>query len=322
MSKTKLQRVLLEAMAWYGYHGKEYFWISGILLVICGTIGLLGNILTIVVLCRPRMRKSVFYNLLLALACFDTLFILSYGGSLGYRSLTLPPYDDWVGGVCYPVREVCMIGSIYMTVAISMERYLGICHPHLQFSRRALVYVLPVVFISFAFTFPKFLENKYFFVNGTLVLEHQDFRKTKHYKNTYRLWASVIFKTIIPLVSLLFLNGSIIAVIKKTTHPQRTQSRPEGNSTKILFCIVFMFLILHVPRVAKKYGIFYDRMDMTYYRWAIPISGLALIINSSVNFIIYAMVGRNFREEFFQVFKYGKDPALNTISSECGEDCI
>ena len=302
-------------------YGKEYFWISGVLLVIFGIIGLLGNIFTIVVLCQPKMRKSIFYNLLLALACFDALFILSYGISYAYWSFACP-VNVTVYWLFYPAREICFVGSIYMTVAISMERYLGICHPHLQFSRRALVYVLPVVFISFAFTFPKFLENKYFFVNGTLVLEHQDFRKTKHYKNTYRLWASVIFKTIIPLVSLLFLNGSIIAVIKKTTHPQRTQSRPEGNSTKILFCIVFMFLILHVPRVAKKYGMFYDRMDMTYYRWAIPISGLALIINSSVNFIIYAMVGRNFREEFFQVFKYGKDPALNTISSECGEDCI
>jgi len=215
-----------------------------------------------------------------------------------------------------------MVGSIYMTVAISMERYLGICHPHLQFSRGALIYVLPVVIISFAFTFSKFLEYRYIFVNGTLESEPKDFRNTNHYRSAYRLWASVVFKTIIPLVSLLFLNGSIIAVIKGTTHPQRAQERREGNSTKILFCIVLFFLILHVPRVTKKYVLFSGKVDQTLYHWATPISGLALILNSSVNFVIYSMVGRKFRDEFVQVFKFKKDPAFNTSSSGCGEDCI
>ena len=276
-------------MAWYGYHGKEYFWISGILLVICGTIGLLGNILTIVVLCRPRMRKSVFYNLLLALACFDTLFILSYGGSLGYRSLTLPPYDDWVGGVCYPVREVCMVGSIYMTVAISMERYLGICHPHLQFSRVAMVVVfsLPHAFITFVLGYT---------VSGPIYF-----------------WCRVIFKTIIPLVALLFLNGSIIAVIKRTIHPQRTQDKTEAKTTKILFCIVLVFLILHIPRVAFNITYFYDG-----WYWLGALARLSLIINSSINFLIYSMVGSKFRAEFVQIFQF-KKPHVSKCSNEKGE---
>ena len=48
----------------HGYD-EEYFWISGILLVIVGTSGLVsGNTFTMVIFCQRQMRKNLFYNLL------------------------------------------------------------------------------------------------------------------------------------------------------------------------------------------------------------------------------------------------------------------
>ena len=43
-------------------------------------------------------------------------------------------------------------------------------------------------------------------------------------------------------------------------------------------------------------------------------------MNSSVNFVIYSLVGRNFREEFVKVFKYKKAPGSDTITSGGGEE--
>jgi len=91
-------------------YGKETFWLNGVLLVIIGTIA---------VLCRSKMRKSVFYNLLLALACFDTLFILTYGGGLAYISLACTPnYSYWY--LLDDISSLFLTGSVYMTVAISL----------------------------------------------------------------------------------------------------------------------------------------------------------------------------------------------------------
>jgi len=304
----------------HGY-GNEYFWESGILLAICGTFGLLGNISTITVLCRPNMRKSVFYNLLLMLACFDTLFLLTYGVSNAYRSLACP-HNKAINDVFYPVCDLCLVGSIYSTVAISFERYLGICHPLLQFSRRARVFILPVVLISFAFSLPKFFEVRYSFMNGTLVTEYSHFRETNQvYKYGYGLWALVIFKIIIPLVALLFLNGSIIATVRGTMNIQRTKGRWDGNSTKILFWVIFVFLILHVPRVSFVFVYFLDHVeDAMDSKWHLvpPITRLSLTLNSSVNFIIYSMIGRKFRAEFAQVFQCKKATALTTNSGGSG----
>ena len=110
---------------------KQKFWISGILLVIFGAVGVLGNSFTIAVLCQQRMRKNTFYNLLVILACFDTLFIMTYGVGLAYHSLACNAYKNpSVISKLLMWSEHFMVGSNYMTVAISLERYLGICHPH------------------------------------------------------------------------------------------------------------------------------------------------------------------------------------------------
>ena len=50
------------------------FWMEGVMLCVTGTIGLIGNILSIVVLSKPDMYNS-FNQLLITLSTFDSIFI-------------------------------------------------------------------------------------------------------------------------------------------------------------------------------------------------------------------------------------------------------
>ena len=55
-----------------------------------------------------------------------------------------------------------MNATIFMTTAISIERFLGICYPlHLPpHNRKSWFYILPVLLLSFVLNVPKFLEGE------------------------------------------------------------------------------------------------------------------------------------------------------------------
>jgi len=100
------------------------------------------------------------------------------------------PSKHWlVASLLDPIETIFLVRSIYMTVAISMERYLGICHPHLQFTRRSLIFILPVILISFSFTLPMILNAKSYFLLQSSIIDG----------NAYHIWASMLFLTILPL---------------------------------------------------------------------------------------------------------------------------
>ena len=193
-----------------------------------------------------------------------------------------------------------------MTIAISLERYLGICHPSLLCRRKAWVFIVPVLIISLCYNLPKFFERKFFFVNGTLVTQDQEFRSEETYKHAYHLWGDTIFMTIIPLLVLFYLNGSIIARIKKTSklvvNLGKTHQKKGASTIKILFWIVLIFLVLHAPRLTYKFVFYLGPEDKSIWNLVRPVARLALISNSSANFVIYCLVGKTFRKEFLKVF--------------------
>ena len=100
------------------------FWCDGVLVSVIGAVGLLGNFLAIVVLSRKNIR-DLFHRLLLALAAFDMMYIV-FGGVnytfFGFKADSdiftyLFPY------VIHPFSYISLTATIFMTVAITIERY-------------------------------------------------------------------------------------------------------------------------------------------------------------------------------------------------------
>ena len=320
----------LEAWWKYGYE-IEYFWISGILVVFVGVFGLIGNIANLIVLWKIEFRKKVFYKLLIALAFCDILLIVSYGITTSYQSLACLPTNDNVGYFTFYFYKIATIGSEYVTIAISLERYIGICHPHFRFSRCLAFYLVPVILITTFVNAPILFERQYHVVNDTIVSSQHEWATSNAYK-IYANTVSFIFQSVIPLTALLFLNGillyNIISSSKSVKAISRNASYSQKSTTKILLYVVINSLICHGLRIAYK-SLYLSgcpdeqespeedcvekRDEMRRWNFIAPIEKLAYMFNSSVNFLIFCLVGKHFRTVFCRIFSIQKLQNPNTI---------
>ncbi len=130
-----------------------------------------GNLLAIPILVSRKM-SNVFNRTLAFLAFFDTAFIV-----LDVLESVRQYYEDNGGRVhdfhirlfphmLYPLQNIAMVASIYLTVVIAMERYRAVSKPLTSFIgdaeggrwRRVFAYVGPVLVFSVMFNLPTFFE--------------------------------------------------------------------------------------------------------------------------------------------------------------------
>lgn len=272
------------------YLVKNYKYIcDGVLVSIIGLIGFIGNITSLIVLSRPKLRDS-FHQMLFALACFDIVYIIVGGFNYTFRGFDAGSviYTIAFPYLIYPLTNISMCGTIFMTVAISIERFLGICFPLYlpPHNRKAWYYVLPVVFITFLLNIPKFLEGQLKWEDESMAIQQteeaemnhslemnepmQNFtdevprwvpsyqptelRKNSDYIRYYIMWGRMFTTALIPVLLLVFLNAKIIFdVYLSNVKVQRFGSKrrflKELNFFFIMLVIVIVFILCHTPRI-------------------------------------------------------------------------
>ena len=91
-----------------------------------------ANLTLLLFLIFREMRKHSFNQMLIGLAMFDLCFIVC-GVPVHITpifSLENRLYLLLYAYFLYPFTAVALTGSIYMTMAITIERFMAVCHPH------------------------------------------------------------------------------------------------------------------------------------------------------------------------------------------------
>ena len=160
------------------------WWLEGCVQVIINIFGLVGNLISIPAL-LSKDHKSLFYMSLTILTFFDSIFnitdVLESIRKIHYNrtscaemtfahELHLHLWPQFL----YPLRSVAMTCSIYMTVVLSIERYIAVSRPMVSYTahyrktwKSILRYTSAMVVAIVACMVPLFAE----FTVGTLYYE-------------------------------------------------------------------------------------------------------------------------------------------------------
>ena len=162
-------------------------------------------------------KKLTFSFLILALAIYDTLFLLTISinkGTTTYYNIR-PYYNFKIYPVTNSIRQLTFTGGIYMIVALSFERYVTYCHPEkakwLCTRTVAKIVVILLTVFSLLCTIPVFLEHEWD-LDGNA--QEASIRSNPFYEKGIRAWMNSVIRFFTPTLCLVIFNYQIIKKVR------------------------------------------------------------------------------------------------------------
>ncbi|CAG7831808.1 unnamed protein product [Allacma fusca] len=326
------------------------FLVEGVGVTTMTIFGVLGNMTSVIVLYQPKMRTSVSL-LLMCLACFDTLLLLTNFLTFGVRGLFYYflgqvagdefaalynlPYWQYL----HPLYGFATIGSVYFTVAIAIDRYIAVWWPlqsrYLCTWPRARYVAAAVILLSAGYNFmthltcylseiPLELRNN----TNTSVPESNlsmDGSNNQTFPNRCSSFeGAMTLQYLIPMVflplTLLVVFNTLVYVKLQQENKKRklmtSQERTETLFTVICVMVVTLFGFCNTALVVNSFLRYF--YNCTYQQWqpiVDTIDNFLVSVNSSCNFIIYCAVGTRFRRQLRALLCCHKTVSLDDMAS-------
>ena len=98
--------------------------------LIISPAGIVFNIIALHILLNTKLSEGFFNKLLAILAIFDILYLIVSTSEAIRQYLYHTCLHDYIFVIfTYPIRSIFMSCSIYMTLALAVERFISVCKP-------------------------------------------------------------------------------------------------------------------------------------------------------------------------------------------------
>lgn len=312
------------------------FVLTGPLLSAVIFCGVLGNLLCILTFAR-FLNKLKIYRHLLVLALWDTFYIIT---SFFLYNLPTLIYNDILQfgpyvvttPILYYVSNVARTGSIWTVLVIAFDRYFALCYPfrfiEINGERKCTMLIAIVGVCSFIYGVPRFFEVEIYYCYEIItkhfipVFTQTKMRSVLIYWLLYRVIGGGLFYSVVPFLTLLFLNIRMLIEIKRLEQFSPVPADPwlNGNGNERVprlsttsstekinhwmhVAMITKFLICHsFPTILDIWELAQPSLsiDQKWYKSYTFMSHSAMLLatlNGSCNFFIYYITSFKFRND-------------------------
>ena len=322
-------------------HGNHLFWYMSPVLIVCGNV---GNFLSIVILCSAQFRKSPSTMMMIVLALMDTGNLntgllhlwLDFKYNIYIRTLTT------TAGCKIHMFAVYFFGCMcgWSIVLMTFERVVSVLIPlrarEICSRRRMGIAMLAVT----AFLFVNFLHLlvytemystvRYDEFTGEPIYYKSCRIKDGHYDRINKVlhWQDLLLSSAIPS-GLIFIGNALIiyrltkAQIKRRKTMNLDNQKQKGTSSITVMLVVvsvtFLITTLPVTIYLQRWDKWYDLYTLegavkAHFTYAVV--HMMYYGNNTINFWLYFLSGRKFRQAFLSMFCPCRKQAKKTKTSE------
>ena len=284
---------------------------------VCSISGLFGNILTLIVTTGRTYRNSAHGLYITAMAVADIVFLITQPFNRSFASYLfgwdVRTYSLTVCKMYYFFLRWARPMSSLVIVLICVERFVAIWFPlHAKaFSNKRAAYVqIAVVFVlstsvSAFRTLSVGIEDN---VCLAVVIVHNDERLV-HICSIL----GMTIRTLIPTLTLLILTPPTVGKLFCQRRIRREMSKGNKKNSDETFHVSIMllsvavaFCILITPLCLTKHGYLFMGTNIvsTSSDWMQNVNEIRLIceqLNCVINFILYVLLSRTFRSQFYAI---------------------
>ena len=280
-----------------------------------GIVGIAGNVMAFIGFQKQSTKTSTSL-LFQALAIADSLVLITacpYKALIAYENYnivrrpdsyvsSLYPYAIWIG---YPLAEMAILASINVTLLLALTRLIAVCFP--LHARRLCTIARVRWYLAFTITFailyniPHIVANE---VNTDEYGSHFDTRQNhEYYFHPFVEICRPVVYCAIPLLLLTLITTALIIKLisldKRRAQMTRAQ-RQSNNTTRVLIAVLVVFFLCSLPFPLAILLRQYSSSLFWTFTYVMESTSFFYILNSSVNFLIYTTLSKQYRRVILQ----------------------
>ena len=293
------------------------FIMDGVVTGSLSILGLIGNTIAYNIFGKMRYRNSMTF-LLRSLAIIDScvllfaLVILIWPGVARYTKWS---YREHVLAEPYMMKYVrpfvlsAVMATIWTCVLIGVNRYIAVCKPFMANRMctlsRARKQLICILLFSLAFPLPRMFEGVIKTADNStqIIYSRGALGENRWYRIIYYFGCDAVFRFLIPFTVLLFIAVRLCVALRdaqKHSLVRHGGLTLRNQVTRMLIVLQVVFLACHTPpmlaRLLSHLNIEKQKCGGFLY-YMHHITDTLIILNSSVNCLIYAIFMSEFRRK-------------------------